>query len=154
MRIEIKENCDRQETTVEILCKAIDEDILKLERHVKLFSKTIVARSAGIFNQIPAAEIYYIEAVERKTFVYTKDSVYETDFRLYELEERLADCDFIRASKSMILNLQKVSILTPEINRMIAATMKNGETIYISRQQARQLKMILSGVSKGGRTKQ
>lgn len=143
MKVEIKENSNMQEPCVEILCKVMDEDILKLEHHIRLFAKTLVAKKNNDFVQIPANEVYYIEAVERKTFVYTGDAVFETEFRLYELEERLEDSDFVRASKSTILNLQKVSILAPEINRMMLATMKNGEKIYISRQYAKSIKEIL-----------
>lgn len=144
MKVEIKKTSDIEEITVEILCKAVNEDILKLDRHIRLFSQTLVAKSAGTLIQIPAAEVYYIESVDRRTFVYTKDTELETDFRLYELEERLADYSFIRTSKSTIINLQKVSVLVPEINRMMSATMENGEKVCISRQYTKQLKAILS----------
>jgi DNA-binding LytR/AlgR family response regulator len=153
MIVELKEMKDIKETVVEILCKAIDEDILKLERHVRLFSKTLVAKCNGDFVPVLATDIYYIETVDRKTLVYTENNVLETDFRLYELEERLEDCSFIRVSKSIILNLQKVSVLAPEINRMMLATMKNGEKIYISRQYAKSLKAILTKTNAGRESK-
>jgi DNA-binding LytR/AlgR family response regulator len=154
MKIAIKENADTTETTVEILCKIISEDILRLERHVRLFSKTLVAKSNGDFINVQAADIYMIESDGRKTLVYTKETVYETDFRLYELEERLDDCDFMRVSKQAIINLQKISILTPEINRMILATMKNGDKVYISRQYAGRLKKTLTDAGANRRTGQ
>lgn len=143
MIVEINENADAKETFVAIQCKIIDKDILKLERHIRLFSKTLLGKNDNKFIQIPVNEIFYLESVDRKTFIYTSAAVCETDFRLYELEDRLEDSDFMRASKSIIINLQKISVLTPEINRMILATMKNGEKIYISRQYAKKLKEIL-----------
>lgn len=150
MKVEIKENADTKETLVEIRCKIVNKDILKLERHIRLFSKTLIAKNNNNFVQIPVNEIFYLESVDRKTFVYTKESIFETDFRLYELEDRLKESDFIRASKSIIINLQQISILTPEINRMLLATMKNGEKIYISRQYSKELKEILQKSSRGG----
>lgn len=150
MKVEIKENADTKETCVEIRCKTANRDILKLERHIRLFSKTLLAKNHLDFVQIPVNEIFYLESVDRKTFVYTRDAVFETDFRLYELEDRLEESDFMRASKSTIINLQQIRILTPEINRMLLATMKNGEKIYISRQYSKKLKEILLKSSRGG----
>ena len=37
----------------------------------------------------------YIESVDKRTFLYTEESVYETPLRLYELEERLAPYTYI-----------------------------------------------------------
>lgn len=143
MKVGIKENPDTKETFVEIQCKIIDKDILKLERHICLYSKTLITKSAGDFVQIPVNEIIYIESTNRKTFVHAGNAVFETDFRLYELEDRLEDSGFTRASKSTIINLQQISVLTPEINRMLLATMKNGEKVYISRQYTKRLKETL-----------
>lgn len=43
MKVEIKENADTKETFVEIRCKIVNRDILKLERQIRLFSKTLFA---------------------------------------------------------------------------------------------------------------
>lgn len=143
MIVAVKENRNRTETTIDIHCKEVTQDILELERHIKLFSKTLLVKERGEFVQVSAKDIFYMETVDRRTFVYTEKKVFETDFRLYELEERLTDFDFFRASKSIIVNLQKIEILAPELNRMMLAIMKNNEKIYISRKYARALKEVL-----------
>jgi DNA-binding LytR/AlgR family response regulator len=148
MLVTIKEIENINETQVEIMCRTIDPDVLYLERHIRLFSKTLVAKQRGDTVLIHAKDISYIETIERRTFVYTDTSVLETDFRLYEIEEQLADYDFFRASKSLIINLQKVDTLSPELNRTFLVTMKNGYKLYISRQYTRTLKYLLD--NKGG----
>lgn len=78
--------------------------------------------------------------MERKTFCYTSDRVYELELRLYELEEKYGAMDFMRISKSLIVNLQRISSLKPDFGGKILATLENGEKLYISRQYAPVLK--------------
>ena len=56
-------------------------------------------------------QIYYIESVDKRTFVYTRDGCYESRDRLYELEESLESRGFLRISKSVVVNLQKIRSL-------------------------------------------
>lgn len=153
MKVVLKENQDMVETTIEILYKEVTQDMLNLERHIQLFSKTLLAKQHNEFVQVLAKDIQSIEVDDRKTWIHTENCVLETDFRLFELEEHWIDDDFIRASKSTLINLQKIERLAPEFNRMMVATMKNKEKIYISRQYAKQLKDLLKRNSgnKGGK---
>lgn len=81
--------------------------------------------------------------MDKKTFIYTETKVCTTEKRLYELEEILDPGDFFRCSKSMIVHLNKVTSLKPEITRNILATLSNGEVIVVSRRYAVQLKTLL-----------
>ena len=60
-----------------------------------------------------------------------------------QLEELLDRRDFFRCSKSVILHLNKVQQLKPEITRNILATLVNGERVVISRRYAPELKKLL-----------
>ncbi len=64
--------------------------------------------------------------------------------RLYELEMVLSDKDFIRISKSQIVNINKIRSLKPEINHTILVTMCNGEQLYISRKYVPAIRNMLS----------
>ena len=83
--------------------------------------------------------IYYIESVDKKTFVYTKDSCYESKFRLYELETMLLGM-FLRFSTATILNLKKVRSVESEMSGRMIATLLNGESIVISRGYVKEVK--------------
>ena len=65
-------------------------------------------------------------------------------FNHYELEEILSDKDFVRTSKSQLVNINKIKSLKPELNRSITAEMMNGEILFISRRYAKQIKTLLS----------
>lgn len=86
------------------------------------------------------ATILYIEAVDRKTFVYTEKGVYESDLRLYELEEQLEEYGFFRAGRSCLIQLHAIKSLKRDINRRIRVTMENGEVLMVSRQYSEALK--------------
>ena len=83
--------------------------------------------------------IYYIESVDKKTFVYTKDACYESKYRLYELEQLLLGY-FMRCSKATILNLKKVKSVKSEMSGRLNATLLNGEVIVISRGYVKEVK--------------
>ena len=51
----------------------------------------------------------------------------------------------IRVSKSMIVNLMKITSVRPALNGRFSAVLKNGEEIIISRKYVPALKQILKG---------
>ena len=89
---------------------------------------------------LDAAKILYIDTVDKKTFFYTKGDIYETPLKLYELEERLAGCDFFRASKSSIVNFNQIHSLRPDFGGRMLLVMNNGEKLYVSRQYVSVIK--------------
>jgi DNA-binding LytR/AlgR family response regulator len=81
--------------------------------------------------------------VDKKTFFYTKQEIYETELKLYELEEQLAALDFIRANKSCVLNFNQVVSIKPDIDGKLLITMSNDEKLFVSRQYAPFIKKKL-----------
>ena len=59
------------------------------------------------------------------------------------MEERLADCDFLRIAKGCIVNFRAIAALKPDVNGRIIATLENGERVVISRQYAPDVKSKL-----------
>ena len=68
---------------------------------------------------MPAAKVLYFESVDKKTFFYTAEEVLEIQMRLYEIEDELACCGFVRAGKSVVFNLKEVNSLRSEIGGRI-----------------------------------
>jgi len=143
LRVEVKKDPEGPDITVEIHCRDITDEVSRLERHIKRFKAFIPATGDGEVLNVRLDAILYIESVDKKTFIYTEKRILLSDKRLYELEEMLDKRDFFRCSKSVIVNLNKVIKLKPEINRNIIATMENDENIVISRRYAAELKSLL-----------
>ena len=140
MKITILDRTDGEDDEIIIRCKQLDEHVLKLVYALKAGQEKITAVRDGNIMQIAPKEIYYFEAVDNRVFLYLEKEVYETKYRLYELEERFRGTDFFRISKYYIINLAKVSHLSPAFNGRFEATMKNGERLVISRQYVPTLK--------------
>ena len=75
--------------------------------------------------------------------VYTKNNCYETKLRLYELEELLEPCGFLRISKSCLVQVKMIRSVRTEIGRKLRLTLETGEHIIVSRQYADALKQRL-----------
>ena len=127
-------------TAVEIHCREVTSETERLERYISRFDERLQATSEGNTYNVQIDEILYIESVDKKTFLYTTGHVLQTEKRLYELEELLDEKTFFRASKSVIVNLNKITKLKPEVTRNILATLTNGEVIVISRRNVKALK--------------
>ena len=134
---------ESSETAVEIHCRTADEKIGKLKKYIEAYGMTLSGRSGSETRIVALNDILYFESVDGRTFIYTRDSVLETDKKLYELEEWLDQSDFYRCSKSCILNINAVEKLRPEISRNITAFMTGGDAITISRRYVSGFKAII-----------
>ena len=87
-------------------------------------------------------QMYYIESVDKRTYICTKADCYECRDRLYELEEKLGPY-FVRISKSMIVNLRKIQNVSAEPGGRMVAVLLNGERAVISRSYVKEIKRRL-----------
>ena len=143
MDIQIVENI-KEALRVVINCRQIDDEVMRLKCHIELFDKKLQAKKDNELHFINSLDVLYFESVDNRTFLYTENDVLEVRQRLYELEVILSDKDFIRISKSQIVNINKIKSLKPELNRTILATMCNGEQLYVSRKYVQAIRNILS----------
>lgn len=85
-------------------------------------------------------KLYYFEVVDGKSFLYCKDCVFESRLRLYEFEKLSAETKFLRTSKSMVLNGDKIDFIKPSLSGRFEVTLLNGEKVIVSRQYVNALK--------------
>ena len=85
-------------------------------------------------SMITASDIYYFESVDKKVFAYCSQSVYEVKEKLYQVEELSEMFPFMRISKSMIINLDKIRHISPALGGRFEALLENDEKVIISRQ--------------------
>ncbi len=143
MKINISVDEAVKDLTVSITCRQLTPDIEKIIATLRMIDHQLTARRDNEVHMLDIAQVLYIESVDRKCFIYTDGEMYESDFRLYELEQQLEEYGFCRVSKSFLIHLQKIQSLKSDINRKIRITMSNGEQIMASRQYAEKLKKRL-----------
>lgn len=134
-----------QPEVVEIHCHKISDEVKEIVAFVKSRQGQLTGTIDDIQFEIPVTDIFYIEAVDNKTFIYTKDKVYQTKHKLYELEELLKNKRFVRSSKSTLLNLMKINSIKPALNGRFTAVLYSGEKTIISRKYVPELKKALKG---------
>ncbi|WP_026527658.1 LytTR family DNA-binding domain-containing protein [Butyrivibrio sp. VCD2006] len=130
---------------VEIGCYKTDSRVQDIVRFVKAREGSIEAVLEEKHYQLPITDIYYIEAVDDKTFIYMKKDCYEARKRLYEFESILSEREFARISKSVVVNLMKVSSIKPALNGRFMCMLANGEKVIISRKYVPDVKKKLKG---------
>ena len=143
MRIIVNEDAAVDETEIIVNCKKGDGDIFKMLAILRSFDQKLTGTKEGRTFVLNATDVIYCDSVDKKTFIYTMDAVYESPLRLYELEERLSFVDFFRASKQNLINLSKIESLRPEISGKIEVTLLSGERLFVSRQYVPTLKSKL-----------
>ena len=140
MKITILDLKPGEEEEIIVKCDKIGDDLQKILNYIKQGNNKLNVYKNGDIYFIEPEQIYYFESVDQKVFAYGKTEVYEVKSKLYELENELPARDFMRATKSTILNLNKIKSLTPAFSGRFEALLKNGERVIISRQYVNVLK--------------
>lgn len=145
MEIKITKISPEEQEFVDIRCIEETNEVRDIALFVRSRNGSITGTADGRQYEIPFSEILYIESVDNRTFVYTSDMTYEVRHRIYEFEEILRNRQFLRISRSSILNLMKIQSVRPALNGRFSALLVNGEQIIISRKYVSELKKTLKG---------
>ena len=140
MKILIETDPALTETEVVIRCASPDEDVSRLFAAIQSTDRKLTGIRDDATFIIERREVLYIESVDKKAFIYTRDGCYESPLRLYELEERLNSSGFVRTGKSSLVNLRHVRSIKPDMNGRLILTLSNTEKQIVSRQFAVNIK--------------
>ena len=108
IRIEIDENLIEDEVVIH--CAGINDEVTKVQ---KAISEVVNATQKLVFYKdateyyLELDEILFFETDESGISAHTKKDVYQTKYKLYELEDLLPGF-FMRVSKSTILNTRHI----------------------------------------------
>ena len=143
MKINLDIDGKYDDTEVIIGAPHLNNDIERMVAMMRMIDMQIAVRKDNETYLLETEKILYIEAVDRKTFVYTNSENYESELKLYEIEQELIERDFLRISKNSIVNLRKIKSLKTDVNRKIRITLQNGEQIVVSRMYSDELRKKL-----------
>ncbi|NLG03034.1 MAG: LytTR family transcriptional regulator [Clostridia bacterium] len=91
-------------------------------------------------------EICYFDTVDRRTFAYTGEHVYQVAKSLSILEEELRTYGFIRINKANLVNIYMIRKIKPEANMRISAVLKTGEKLQINRAYKKEFEEYLNEI--------
>ena len=143
MKITIEVPKPGEEDEIIVRCAALDDRLMNLIYSLKSEQDKLTGYVEDKIVKLSPKDIYYFESVDNKVFAYTAKGTYEVHKKLYEIETEYAHTDFLRISKSIIVNVAKIAYLKPIFNGRFEAKLKNDEKIIISRQYVLELKKKL-----------
>lgn len=134
VRIELIDD-DNEEIVIK--CKEITPEIKKLETKLEtndLIQNHKMLLSLGNEDHIvDISNVLYFESETNNVLGHTISRIYNTNLKLYEIEEMLPK-NFMRISKSCIVNINKVSWYNKELTGNGKAGFSNTEKqVYVSR---------------------
>ena len=90
--------------------------------------------------RVALSDVYYLENVERKIFLYTASDVYRLDSSMADLEEITKDSDLVRISRTCIMNTSHLKAVRRLKNSHLEAELDNGEKLIVSRKYLHDIK--------------
>lgn len=145
MKIKIELNPDIAENEVIIKCKHLDNTINKIQQSIMQVSQKVnlTFYKNNIEYYLPIESILFFETSDNYINAHTIDDVYKSKRKLYELEEMLS-YNFIRVSKSTILNIEHIYSIDRNItSSSIVEFRKTHKKVYVSRNYYKSLKQRL-----------
>lgn len=143
MKITIETPRPGEEDEIIVRCASLDDKLLQLISSFRTEQDKLTGYLEDKIVKLSPRDIFYFESVDNKVFAYTGKGVYEIHKKLYELEAEYENTDFLRISKSSIVNIAKIAYIRPIFNGRFEAKLKNEEKIIISRQYVLELKKKL-----------
>ena len=140
MKLTINTHERYNETEIIVNCNCMNDYIEKLIAAIRMLDMKLMFRKDGQQHFVDLTQIIYIGNVDKRTFLYTTTDVYESHFRLIELEEKLAKLDFLRASKNCLFNIRHLHSLRSDLEQRLILTMERDIKIVVSRQYSGAVK--------------
>lgn len=142
MKIKINIENDISEDEIIVRCRGITDEILYLQR---LISENIsqpqylTLRKKETEYFIRMEDILFFETDSSVVYAHTRENLYETVYKLYELEQ-LLPCCFMRISKSAIVNMNEIFSIKRNLTASSVIEFHNTpKQVYVSRQYYKAL---------------
>lgn len=104
---------------------------------------TILGKNGNEISLINVNDIMYLYSEEQHNYCKTKKGVFTIKEKLYELEEKLPQRNFVRISNSAIININHVESFDVGIVGSILVKFSDSSTQYVSRRRVSQVMKFL-----------
>lgn len=142
MKTRIELISEDQPEEIVVRCYSITDEIQNMISFIEN-DKKIIGYKRGTAYPLKMSDIYYFEIVDQKAFIYCEKDIYESKMKLYEFEREADGASFFRASKSLIINADKIDSIKPSLSGRFEVILLNKEKLIVSRQYVRVLKHMI-----------
>lgn len=141
MRVEQRQVKD-QPLTVIVEYPEYDKSVDNLINKIKNMSISFTGKSDGKTVSIDISDIYYIENVERKIFLYSKKDIYRYDGSMADIDSSISETGLVRISRTCFMNVSHLKEIMQIKNSHLEAVLDNGEKLIVSRKYLKDIKKI------------
>lgn len=146
MKVEVRISETAAEPYAVIYTHKVTEEILKIatliEKENCIENSILTVMDNDRIIVLRPVEVYMIRIENEKAVVYSKTHKYSSNRRLYEFETLLGN-EFMRISKSTLVNLKYLDFVEPSFGGTMLLVLKNGCKDYISRKYLPTFKKYL-----------
>ena len=129
IKIEIDESLSEDE--VLIRCRGLTEQVTEIQKAVSEVVNTFYRGNTEYYLALD--EILFFETDGDGINAHTRDNIYQTKYKLYELEDLLPGC-FMRISKSSIVNTNHIYSISRNLTASsVVAFAGTHKQVYVSR---------------------
>ena len=139
----MNERPEMEKPEVTIAYSEMTANVKRVADFVRSVEQTVLCKKDEEECSVPVGDIYYIESVDKKTFVYCEKEVYMCSLRLYEIEKMVEKVGFVRVSKSTILNIEWLKGVKTLVNSRLEAILSNGERVCVTRKYLKDIREAL-----------
>lgn len=143
MRLILNERPEMEKPEVTIAYSEMTASVKRVADFVRSVEQTVLCKKDEEECSVSVGDIYYIESVDKKTFVYCEKEVYMCSLRLYEIEKMVEKAGFVRVSKSTILNIERLKGVKTLVNSRLEAILSNGERVCVTRKYLKDIREAL-----------
>jgi len=140
MKVQLRQKSTVKEISVDIIYNKETNELHRLVEYLKLYNQYLICEEESMQVKVPLRDIFYIEVLERKTFVYCLIKVYECREKFAELEDRIKKFGYFRINRTCLLNLEVLTSMKLLSNSRLEATLENGEKVIVSRKYIKEIK--------------
>ena len=126
--------------TVTIEYPEYTESVKGLIKRIRSLDLSFSAFSDDRQIRIALSDVYYLENVDRKVFLYTHGDVYRLDASMTEIDRITEDSDLVRISRTCVMNTAHLTEIRQIKNSHLEAMLDNGERLIVSRKYLRDIK--------------
>lgn len=128
------------ETEIDIRYSNMTQSLNSIIQYIRQQEYLIQGTFDNKLYQIPLNKILYFETVDKRTFIYTQQKIFECKKKLSVIEQDLIKANIIRISKTVLLNISYLACVKPYPNHRLLAELNNKENLIVSRKYISSLR--------------
>lgn len=142
MEVKIELSDQYKDPYIIIYTNTMTEDIQRIIDVVNTSKTPLIGKKEDKMMILKPEDIYLIRIENSNTVIYTENTKYTSNKRLYELLEQLGNT-FMQVNKQVIINLSYINSIEAGFGGTLDLKLKNGIKEYVSRKYLPEFKKYL-----------